>query len=147
MKITKRNFVDIAGGRSSKPILERPHGNIERGKWIEYIENHKDIFMWYEDTPDGKEKKKNFDQIPDWAKESAFTSLDKLSAYTVNKKLSKKPYYLIFNYIPDNKAISVHREITITIPVAELLLDMAKFLDSKVIVNGSKIFESIDQLE
>jgi hypothetical protein len=144
MKITKSKFVYITEGKYPRPEL--PKGNVERDKWIEYIESHKDIFMWYEDTPDGKEKKENFDQIPDSAKEWVLYRLNKAWAYTIDKKLAKHSDDLIFKYNVERKTINVHREKKVTIPVAELILDMAKFLDSKVVVNG-KIFESIDELE
>jgi hypothetical protein len=148
MKINRSDFVDIASGKSMRPRLERPLGNIEKDRWIEYVENHKDTLIWYEDTPQGKETMENLDKYPDRIKEELVSyRLNKAWACTIDNKLAKQQYDLMFKYSTDRKAINVHRENKITIPIAELILDMAKFLDSNVVINGSKFFESIDQLE
>jgi len=145
MKITKSDFVFLTDGKHRRCDL--PHGSISRERWIKYIESHKDIFMWYEDTPEGKETIRNLNDVPEWAKERVLYSLDKASAYTISKKIVKKHYFLIFDYNQNKRYIRVHRETTITIPMVERILDMAAFLGAKVVVNGSKFLESIDQIE
>ena len=62
--------------------------NVNYQKWIAFIETHKDYFIWYEDTEEGKEVLKNIDEIPEDFKSRVSYSLSKTNAYCT-KKLSK----------------------------------------------------------
>jgi len=48
IKIGRYSFVNIT-----------KDGDIDYKKWIDFIESHKDYFIWYEDTEEGKEVLKN----------------------------------------------------------------------------------------
>ena len=55
MRIGRNNFINIKGNNEQ----------IDFQKWIAFIETHKDYFIWYEDTEEGKEVLKNIDEIPE----------------------------------------------------------------------------------
>jgi hypothetical protein len=144
MKIERNNYIEIA--TSMYKLLETPVKKIDYDKWTEFIETHKDYFVWYEDTPDGIDTKENIDKIPDWAKEGVLYSLNKTNAYSTNK-IVKHPFDLIVRYFKDKGIVKIDIEKTMTKQIAEILLKMARFLDAKLIIIGNKILENEEQLE
>ena len=58
IKIGRSNILYIAQSKF-KSTTEEPIGNFDYGKWVEFIENHKEFFIWYEDTEQGKKIIKN----------------------------------------------------------------------------------------
>ena len=134
IKIGRYSFVNIT-----------KDGDIDYKKWIDFIESHKDYFIWYEDTEEGKEVLKNIDEIPEDFKSRVSYSLSKTNAYCT-KKLSKNSWDCIISYNIENN-ISVHLEKKITKPIAEILLEMANYLEAKIIIDDKKEFISLEQLE
>lgn len=73
-----------------KLFKEKPTGDFDYNKWVEFIENHKDYFVWYEDTDDGKYRLENMDKVSDWVKESIIYGLNKTTAYRGQSTIRKK---------------------------------------------------------
>jgi len=144
MKIKRSNYIEIA--TSKYKLNEIPSKRIDYDKWIEFIEAHKDYFIWYEDTPDGIDAKENIDKVPEGFKDRVIHSLNKVSAYSTNK-IVKMAYDFIVTYRTTGGTVSVSIERKMTKEIAEILLKMAKFLEGKVIVSGTKVLENIEQLE
>ena len=92
IKIGRSNILYIAQSKF-KCTTEDPIGNFDYGKWVEFIENHKEFFIWYEDTESGINLKNNMDKVPDWAREGILYSLNKTHAYSTNK-MTKNPNYI-----------------------------------------------------
>jgi hypothetical protein len=145
MKIRRSDIIKIATSKY-KQLGEPPQKRIDYNKWIEFIENHKDYFIWYEDTPDGIGTKKNIDKVPEWAREGTLKRLNKLCAYSTNK-IVKRPYDFIVDYGINDGMVRINIERKMTKPIAEILLKMAEFLDGKLLVGGTKELENIEQLE
>ena len=143
MKIRRSNIIAIATSKY-KLLGERPVEKIDYSKWVKFIEAHKNYFIWYEDTPDGIYQKENIDKIPENFKEKILYSLNKISAYSTDK-IVKRPYDFIVAYNEGIVRVTIERKMTKQI--AEVLLKMADFLGGKVVVDGNKVLENIEQLE
>lgn len=143
MKIKRNNYIEIT---PSKYNTEEPIQKINYDKWIEFIETNKDYFVWYEDTEDGKYRLENLNKVPDWAKEGVIYSLNKTNAYSTDK-IVQQPSDLIVRYFKDKGIVKIDIEKTMTKEVAEILLEMAKFLGGKIIIGGTRELESIEQLD
>ena len=134
MRIGRNNFINIKGNNEQ----------IDFQKWIAFIETHKDYFIWYEDTEEGKEVLKNIDEIPEDFKSRVSYSLSKTNAYCT-KKLSKNFGDCIVKYAINEVSVSLEKKITK--PIAEILLEMANYLEAKIIIDDKKEFISLEQLE
>ena len=66
--------------------------------------------------------------------------------FIAQKKLSKNSWDSIISYNIENN-ISVHLEKKITKTIAEILLEMANYLEAKIIIDNKKEFISLEQLE
>lgn len=145
IKIGRSSFINIAKDKF-KLLGEKPKEQIDYEKWVEFINDHDDDFIWYENTEDGKYRLENMDKVPDWAKESILYKLNKTNAYSTNK-IAKNPSDLVITYSTNDGMITINIEKKMTKEVAEILLEMAKFVEGKLIIGGNKILENIEQLD
>jgi hypothetical protein len=137
IKIAKEKHTLLGGSYNEK---------ISYKKWIEFIENHKDYFMWYEDTEDGKNALKNIDKVPEWAKTGLAYRLNKTNVYSTNK-IVKQSFDLILRYFDDEGIVKIDIEKKMSKEIAEILLRMAEYLNGKLIINGTKELLSVEQLD
>lgn len=132
-------------GRNSFIIIQKEDENIDYQKWIIFIENHKNFFIWYEDTEDGKKVMERIDEFSDRIKRGILYKLNRTNVYCT-KELSENSWDCIISYNTENN-ISVHLEKKITKKIAEVLLKMANYLEAKIIIDDKKEFISLEQLE
>jgi predicted transcriptional regulator len=144
IKIGRNSFINIAKDKF-KLLGEKPKERIDYNKWVEFINNHNDDFIWYEDTEQGKRVKERIDEFSEKAKKAVLYSLDKTNAYST-KKIAKNPSDLVVTYSTNEEMITINIEKKMTKDVAEILLEMAKFVDGKLIIGGNKELENIEQL-
>ena len=130
-------------GRNSFIIIQKEDKNIDYQKWIIFIENHKNFFIWYEDTEDGKKVMERIDEFSDRIKRGILYKLNRTNVYCT-KELSKNSWDCIISYNTENN-ISVHLEKKITKKIAEILLKMANYLEAKIIIDDKKEFISLEQ--
>jgi hypothetical protein len=145
IRIDRNDSIVIANKKYDR-LCEVPKGHIDYDKWVDFIETHKDYFVWYEDTPNGIDAKKNIDKVPDWARERVLYYTNRTNAYSTDKVV-KNPSDFIVKFIETNCYISIIIERYMTKNIAKILFEMADYLEGKVIINGNKILESIEQLE
>lgn len=145
IKIGRSNILYIAQSKF-KSTTEEPIGNFDYGKWVEFIENHKEFFIWYEDTEQGKKIIKNLDKFSEGTREGILYSLNKTHAYSTNK-MTKNPNYIRVVFSKKNGTVSIDLERKPSKFALQILLDMAKFLNGKLFRNGNKEIESIEQVE
>ena len=98
IKIGRYSFVNIT-----------KDDDIDYKKWIDFIESHKDYFIWYEDKEDGKEVLKNIDEISKDFKSRVSYSLSKTNAYCT-KKLSKNFGDCIVKYAINEVSVSLEKK-------------------------------------
>lgn len=145
IKVGRTSIVKIAKEKY-KLLGELPKERMSYDKWIEFIENHGDYFVWYENTEDGKNSLLNIDKVPDWAKDRVIHKLNKTSAYSTNK-IVKKSFDLVVSYSASDGMITISLEEKMSKAVAEILLEMAKYLNGKLLIDGTNELECIDQLQ
>ena len=133
IKIGRYSFVNIT-----------KDGDIDYKKWIDFIESHKDYFIWYEDTEEGKKIRERIDDFSPRVKEAVLYKLNKTNVYCT-KKLSKNFGDCIVKYAINEVSVSLEKKITK--PIAEILLEMANYLEAKIIIDDKKEFISLEQLE
>jgi len=145
IKIGRNDSIVIAGEKYGR-LYEEPKGHIDYDKWVEFIESHKDYFIWYEDTTEGIDTKENLNKVPDWAKERILYLMNKTNAYSTDK-IVKHPSDFIVKFNKINCYIRISIEKKMTSEIAKILLKMSTFLEAKIIINGNKVLECIEQLE
>ena len=119
--------------------------NVNYQKWVTFIENHKSYFIWYEDTEELKKIWESIDVFSQRLKEGVLYKLSKTNVY-YTKKLSENSWDCIISYNIENN-ISVHLEKKITKSIAEIILEMADYLEAKIIIDEKNEFVSLEQLE
>ena len=109
-------------------------------KWIEYIDNHQDYFVWYEDTEDGIHIKNNIDKVPDDFIGKTLLSLNKRKALAEFN--NKKGYYeVVIGFNDELGTISTTFMKRIKKEHLRRLLDLANYPDALLLNNGTKIMD------
>ena len=135
LKIGSRSFIDI----------KKDNDIVNYEQWVDFIERHRDYFTWFEETEQGISVKKNLDRFSEGTKKVLLYRLSKTTAYSTTK-IVKDPFDFIIHY-GKNKYISVHLEKKITLKIAALLLEMAKYLGARVIIDEKKELTCLEQLK
>jgi hypothetical protein len=116
---------------------------VDYKKWVEFIDNNQDYFIWYENTKDGIHRKNNLDKIPENYRDGFIKKLKKINAFSNYNE--KEKYY-------ENRII-YHREFGFIMldfeskPRKEdlkIFLKMAEYLDAYLLINGKKIITRKD---
>jgi len=111
---------------------------VSYNKWVEYIENNKDYFVWTEDTEKGKKISANIDQISEVIREGVLRTLNKRQACAEYNE--RKGYHeVLVTYIDKFGKISTTFMKRINRKHLQILLDMATYLDALLLNNGRQI--------
>ena len=129
-------------------IAKNPYNNLENktiaevdyAKWIEFIENNKQHFVWFENTEEGKLAIKNIDQFPEWAKERVMYTLNKKRVY-VTDVISKNPSDIVFLYSESDKRVNIHVEKKLNSKIFNIIQSMANYLECFILKNGEVILD------
>lgn len=143
MKISRSNFIEIA---TSLYKTEVPEKKVDYNKWVEFIETHKEYFIWYEDTGDGKEQLQNIENLSEFLRDRILHSLNRIRVYSTNL-LVKNPSDFIVTYRSESGTISISIEKKMSKEMADILLKMAEYVGGKLIINGTKELENVEQLD
>jgi hypothetical protein len=147
--ITLKKIKDLDIAKNQFDFLKDIKKPLDYSKWVQYINNNPDIFIWYEDTPDGIDAKQNIDKIPDKFKECTMALLNKVRCFTdFNKK--KNIYNMSFGCSKNNnETVAISFNKVPTIKDLKLCLDMANYLDAYLLHNGKTIIDEkiIESLE
>ncbi|MBJ2124824.1 hypothetical protein [Flavobacterium sp. IB48] len=126
-------------------ILKDSKEKISYEKWVDFIESNKEYFIWYENTEEGRKTLLNINQVPDWAKQGLLQRLNKTNAYSTNKIVAH-PFDFIVRYFSEEGIVRIDIEKKMTKELLSILLEMAVFLNGKLVINGIEEIENIDQL-
>ncbi|WP_106625609.1 hypothetical protein [Bacteroides sp. Marseille-P3684] len=134
--------------KSSFSFIRSGKGSIDYHKWVEYINDNQDFFVWFEDTEDGKYISTNIETIPEKFQEIALASLNKVRCYA--KFNPKKNYYDISAACSEGSGrVTITFERRPKIEEIRMFLDMAKYLDAMLLYRGKTIIDEkvIEELE
>lgn len=139
MKFTRNDIFAIA--KEPYELGEyNSNSKIEYLKWVDFIDNHPEEFIWNENTNSGRETLANIDKVPDNFKERVLISLNKGACY--KEYDHKKKYYNInigYNFI-DNR-VSIGFERTPKLEDLKIFVEMAKHLDALLLKDGTEIID------
>jgi hypothetical protein len=109
-------------------------------KWMEYIMQHSDYFIWDEDTEEGKQTLANIDKVPENFRKKILGGLNKKGYYAeYNDK--KKRYNIHISFFSEYNRIGIGFERQLTINDLRRFLDMANYLDALLLNNGTEIID------
>jgi len=143
MRIGKNDSIKICS--KELDLHSNSFKKINYEQWKTFIEANKDYFIWYENTEDGMQLGGSINKVPDWAKEGVLYRLNKSNAYSTNK-IVKKSFEFIVRYFSDEGIIKIDIEKNMSIKIAEILLEMTKYLNGKLTINDTEELENIEQL-
>lgn len=144
IKIGRNEIISIT--KQKYKLSDTPKGDINYNKWVDYINLYDDLFIWYEETESGKKVMERIDEFSDYAKEKVLYLLDKKSVYLINEiERGKANLNIVYNDV--NNLLNVSIEKKMTKDIAKILLEMAQYVGGKLIINGNKELESVEQLE
>ena len=128
--------INVCKEKYNQLFPERISKKIERRLFEEFIDNNKSIFSWMEETSLGQKTLKTIDTFED--KERILKLLNKKTAFAFFKE--GKGYYGLdvslnesFGYIVIN-----FNNTRVTIEALNILLEMAKYCNAMLLVNGKK---------
>ena len=136
MKLKRNSNIIIAKNKMSKAntVLEP----LDYYKWVEFIDNHSDFFIWKENTPEGIQILKSINDIPKDFRERVLGSLNKTNCYADFD--NKKGHFNIrvgfggkYNWISIDFARKPKPK------DLNIFIEMAKYLDAYLLFNGTKI--------
>jgi hypothetical protein len=117
---------------------------IEQEKFRGFINNHKQIFSWLEETESGKQQLLDIEKFI--IKESILKSLNQKRAFAFYKK-DKNYYSLDLGLILEWGYISINfNNSRVTMPALEILIKMADHCDAMLLMNGKRAI-TIDMIE
>ena len=134
--------------KSSFSFIRSGKGSIDYQKWVEYINDNQDFFVWFEDTEAGKYISTNIETISEKFQEIALASLNKVRCEA--KFNPKKNYYDISVSCSEiTQRVTIMFERRPKIEEIRMFLDMAKHLDAMLLYRGKTIIDEkvIEELE
>ena len=141
MKFTKGTRFTIAKDKRPKAntILEP----LDYEKWVKFIDNNQDIFIWYENTEEGKETLKNINEVSVDFRDRVLSTLNKgvcYSEYNLKKDIYNIgiTFYEELNYIKIQFARTPKRE------DLRIFIEMAECLNAYLLINDKKIITKVD---
>jgi hypothetical protein len=108
-------------------------------KWVDFIEQNNDYFIWDENTPDGIHLRENMDKVPDWAREGILNSNKGKALAEFNTK--KGWHEIVIGFHKDFGIVTTTFMKPITKAHLRRLLDMATYLDAYLLNNGNEIID------
>jgi hypothetical protein len=121
---------------------------LDYSKWVEFIMNHVDYYVWKEDTIEGKEILSNVDKIPESFRTRVLKAYNKRTA-CAEFDTKKGLYNVLVTFRSEYNRIGITFEKIPTIGDIKIFLKMANHLDAFLLNNGTEIIDEgiVEQLE
>jgi len=136
MKFKKDTDFRIAKGTIDNVFTKNEP--LDYDKWVEFVDQNKDQFLWKEETEQGKQNLKNIDQVPESFRERVLASLNKGACF---KEFDEKKGFYNIN-VSINKVdnwISINFERLPKLEDLKIFVAMASYLDAHLLVDGTTI--------
>lgn len=138
MKIKKDTDFKIAKGTIDTVFTKNEP--LDYGKWVEFIDQNKDHFLWKEETAQGKRNLSEIDKVPESFRERVLASLNKGACFKEFDE--KKGFYNINVSINKvNNWISIGFERVAKPEDLLIFIEMAKYLDAYLLADGTTIID------
>ena len=109
-------------------------------KWVYYINNNLNYYIWYENTKEGKNLKENLSEVPPSFLNKIVNSLNKrkvLAEYNEKKGF----YEVVISFNEVYGIINTTFQKRITKDHLSRLFEMANYLDALLLVGGKKVID------
>ena len=138
MKLTKNTDFRIAK-ELLKDVFTKTEP-LDNDKWVQFVENHSDYFIWNEDTEDGKKTLENINKISEDFKERVLESLNKTSCYAEFDYKNQR-YNLFVGFYNSLNYIKIQFSRTPKSEDLRIFVEMAKYLDAFLLKDGKTIID------
>jgi hypothetical protein len=138
MKLTKNTNFRIAKGLLDDVFAKTEPLNYD--KWVTFIDNNADYFIWNENTEEGKKSLQNIDNVPQDFKERVLSTLSKgicFSEFNGEKRL----YDISVTFYEDLNWITIQFARTPKLEDLKIFVEMAKHLDALLLKDGTEIID------
>lgn len=145
MNLKKIRELDIA--KSKFQFANQINERVDYEKWVTYVDNSS-LFIWYEDTIEGKELLSKINEIPDDFKNSCLALLNKVRCFLIEHS-DKNKYAVSIGYSLESKKISISFVKYPKIDELKIFIEMAKHLDAILVKDGKEVIDEkiIEQLK
>jgi len=145
MKLTKNTNFRIAKGLLDDVFAKTD--SLDYDKWVAFIDNNSDYFIWNENTEEGKKSLQNIDNVNEDFKERVLNSLNKGGCFAEFDK-NKNLYNISLGINKEYNWITIQFSRTPKLEDLKIFVDMAKFLDALLLKDGKEIIDErvIDRL-
>ncbi|MGV6861254.1 MAG: hypothetical protein ACWA41_05755 [Putridiphycobacter sp.] len=106
-------------------------------KWVDFVDMNKDLFIWKEETEEGKETLQGLDKVPENFIERVLSTLNKSVCFS--KKNTTKNYDISVVFYGDLNWITINFARIPKLEDLEIFVKMANHLDALLLVDGTKV--------
>jgi len=138
MDLKKIRDLDIA--KNKVDFVNENNEQLDYLRWIDYIENHSEYFIWIENTVEGKETLANIDKVPESFRDRILDGHDK-KACNAEFDPVKGYYNIRVAFYLEYNRIRIDFERTPNALDLKRFVDMAKYLDAYLLNNGNEIMD------
>ena len=145
MKLTKNTNFRIAKGLLDDVFKKTPP--LDYNKWVNFIDDNSDFFIWNEHTEEGKKSLQNINNVPDDFKDRILESLNKGGCFAEFDE-QRKLYNISLGINKEYNWITIQFARTPQLKDLKIFVDMAKHLDALLLKDGKEIIneKTIDSL-
>jgi hypothetical protein len=131
--------MELSIAKEKYEYSNRVKEKLDYNKWVDFIEQNSDYFIWDENTPDGIHLRENIDKVPDWAREGILNSNKGKALAEFNTKKGWHEIVIVFH--KDTGVVKTTFMKKITKSHLRRFLDMATYLDAYLLNNGNEIID------
>jgi len=138
MKLTKNTSFRIAKGLLNDVFTKTEP--LDYDKWISFIDNNFNYFIWNENTAEGKKSLQNINNVPEDFRERILATLNKgicFSEFNEEKRL----YDISVTFYEELNWITIQFARTPKLEDLKIFVEMAKYLDALLLVDGTRIID------
>ena len=140
MKLTKGTDFKIA--KSKRPKANTILEPLDYESWVKFIDNNQDVFIWNENTADGKETLKNINEVSVDFRDRVLSTLNKGECYSeFNDK--KNIYNIGVIFYEDLNYIKIQFARTPKLEDLRIFIKMAEHLNAYLLVDGTTVIDKI----
>ena len=138
MKLTKNTNFRIAKGFLDDVFTKG--APLEYDKWVEFVDNHSDYFIWNENTDEGKKSLQNIDNVPEDFKERVLASLNKGGCFAEFDG-QRNIYNISVGINKEYNWITIQFARTPKLEDLKIFVEMAKHLNAFLLKDGKEIID------
>ncbi len=113
---------------------------LDYDRWVAFIEQNKDYYIWLEESEKGRERLANIDKIPESFRAGILEQLNKTQVFAEFN--TKKGWHeIVIDFHQDNGVIKTTFMKKVAKSHLKRLFEMAKHLDALLLNNGTEIID------